>query len=170
MNSQLTLIDSPDIPQDPRDCWRTPPDVWRALVRDFGPFGFDLFASDTNALLPAFFTRDDDALGQRWSELDGPLFGNPPFSRLDEVCEKAAEESKQGSWITLLIPDTRSQRSWWHDFVIGHAAEKWDIRGRVQYIPPVGVDASSCAFNTSVLRYRPGHSGATSLHSWRPWG
>jgi phage N-6-adenine-methyltransferase len=66
------------------DQWRTP-DLFWGINAMFGPLVLDLFADDSNAKCPAWYTAEDNALTQDWSgrlsELGGAAFGNPPYSR-----------------------------------------------------------------------------------------
>jgi phage N-6-adenine-methyltransferase len=52
---------------------------------DVRPSGVGPFADDSNAKCPAWYTAEDNALTQDWSErlaeLGGAGFGNPPYSR-----------------------------------------------------------------------------------------
>ncbi|HIA4267743.1 TPA: phage N-6-adenine-methyltransferase, partial [Escherichia coli] len=67
------------------DQWRTPDLLFWGINAMFGPLVLDLFADDSNAKCPAWYTAEDNALTQDWSErlaeLGGAGFGNPPYSR-----------------------------------------------------------------------------------------
>lgn len=67
------------------DQWRTPDLLFWGVNAMFGPLVLDLFADDSNAKCPAWYTAEDNALTQDWSarleELGGAGFGNPPYSR-----------------------------------------------------------------------------------------
>ena len=71
--------------KDVGDQWRTPDLLFWGVNAMFGPLVLDLFADDSNAKCPAWFTAEDNALTQDWSarleELGGAGFGNPPYSR-----------------------------------------------------------------------------------------
>ncbi|MFO3735062.1 DNA N-6-adenine-methyltransferase [Raoultella ornithinolytica] len=71
--------------KDVGDQWRTPELLFWGINALFGPLMLDLFADDSNAKCPAWFTAEDNALTQDWSarlqELGGAGFGNPPYSR-----------------------------------------------------------------------------------------
>lgn len=67
------------------DQWRTPDLLFWGINALFGPLVLDLFADDDNAKCPAWYTAEDNALTQDWSErlaeLGGAGYGNPPYSR-----------------------------------------------------------------------------------------
>lgn len=69
-----------------REDWRTPPDLFAALHREFN-FTVDAAATPANALLPRFFTRENDAFAQDWR--GERVFCNPPYGR------------DSGKWIAL---------------------------------------------------------------------
>lgn len=92
----------------------------RAVRRDFfGPlhaeyrFSIDVAASVANALLPRFWTRDDDALRQPWGA--ERVWCNPPYSDLEPWVEKAWWEMVDGSCelIVMLLPANRCEQGWW---------------------------------------------------------
>lgn len=80
----------------------------------------DMFASETNRLLPAFFSRQPqpgargiDALQHNWGVLQDQgerLWMNPPFSLLGIVLDKVESECSQP--VLLVTPDWPT-RSWW---------------------------------------------------------
>jgi phage N-6-adenine-methyltransferase len=67
------------------DQWRTPDPLWWGINSMFGPFVLDLFADASNAKCDVFYTAEDNALVQDWSErlaeLNGAAYANPPYSR-----------------------------------------------------------------------------------------
>jgi len=63
----------------------------------------DAFDTATNRRLPAFWSKAEDAFAQAWDYPSaGPLWANPPFSRLDEVVTKASQE---GSLVLIVAPE-----------------------------------------------------------------
>lgn len=67
------------------DQWRTPDLLFWGINAMFGPLMLDLFADDSNAKCPVWYTAEDNALTQDWSEMlssiGGAAYGNPPYSR-----------------------------------------------------------------------------------------
>jgi len=54
----------------------------------------DAFATPATQCSPAFWTREDDAVAQPWDYATaGPLWSNPPFSRLEEVVARRHERN-----------------------------------------------------------------------------
>jgi len=72
----------------------------------------DAFATPANHRFPAYLTREDDAFAQPWDYATaGPLWANPPFSRLEEVVAKAARE---GCLMLVIAPEWPGpQYPWW---------------------------------------------------------
>jgi len=72
----------------------------------------DAFASPANHRFPAYWTREDDAFAQLWDYATaGPLWADPPFSRLEEVVTKAAREC---CLMLVIAPDWPGpQYPWW---------------------------------------------------------
>jgi phage N-6-adenine-methyltransferase len=58
----------------------------------FGPLMLDLFADDSNAKCPVWYTAEDNALTQDWSEMlssiGGAAFGNPLTAALSTTKSK----------------------------------------------------------------------------------
>lgn len=67
------------------DQWRSPERLWWGINSLFGPLVLDLFADRDNAKCEAYYTAEDNALTQNWSErlaeLNGAAYANPPYSR-----------------------------------------------------------------------------------------
>lgn len=67
------------------DQWRTPDALYWGISAKFGPFTLDLFTDGQNSKCPNYYTAEDNALTQDWSEklkeLGGAAYGNPPYSR-----------------------------------------------------------------------------------------
>ncbi|MCV5979513.1 phage N-6-adenine-methyltransferase, partial [Escherichia coli] len=71
--------------KDVGDQWCTPDNIFWGINAMFGPLVLDLFSDGQNAKCAAFYTAEDNALTQDWSErlinLNGAAFANPPYSR-----------------------------------------------------------------------------------------
>ena len=101
--------------------WATPEDFFRELDAIFH-FDLDACATDENAKCSRFYTRQDNALGQRWA---GTVWMNPPYGRQISVfMKKAYEESQRGATVVCLVP-SRTDTDWWH---------RYAKRGQVIYI------------------------------------
>ena len=88
----------------------------------------DAFADSGNFRLPRWWGPDSpectDAFSTSWAVEDcGTLWANPPFSKIDQVIEKA---QKEGARIILILPDWPSQQ-WF--------GEVWKHAQRYHYYP-----------------------------------
>lgn len=129
------------------DQWRTPDLLFWGINSIFGPLVLDLFADDSNAKCPAWYTAEDNALTQDWSErlaeLGGAAFANPPYSRSQYHEKQAitgmthimnhtmAMRDKGGRYIYLVKSAT--SETWWPE----DADHIMFIRGRIGFDLPV---------------------------------
>ncbi|EMA4431911.1 phage N-6-adenine-methyltransferase [Enterobacter hormaechei] len=129
------------------DQWRTPDLLFWGINSIFGPMVLDLFADDRNAKCPAWYTAEDNALTQDWSErlaeLGGAAFANPPYSRSQYHEKQAitgmthimnhtmAMRDKGGRYIYLVKSAT--SETWWPE----DADHIMFIRGRIGFDLPV---------------------------------
>lgn len=98
--------------------WKLNPDVFHGLAQRFGPFRTDLFASDTNAQLPRFFsmhhapgTAGVNAFAQAWGQRE---WCNPPFAIIGRVVNHA---ERCHASMCMIVPFWPSA-SWWHGLVL----------------------------------------------------
>lgn len=129
------------------DQWRTPDLLFWGINAMFGPLVLDLFADDSNAKCPAWYTAEDNALTQDWSErlaeLGGAGFGNPPYSRsqyhdkqavtgMTHIINHAMAMREKGGRYVFLIKSATSE-TWWPE----DADHIVFIRGRIGFDLPV---------------------------------
>ncbi|STB11775.1 prophage DNA adenine methylase [Citrobacter freundii] len=129
------------------DQWRTPDLLFWGINALFGPLILDLFADDDNAKCPAWYTAEDNALTQDWSdrlaELGGAGYGNPPYSRsqyhekqaitgMTHIMNYAAAQREKGGRYVFLIKAAPSE-TWWPE----DADHIVFIRGRIGFDLPV---------------------------------
>ncbi|HIH4390508.1 TPA: phage N-6-adenine-methyltransferase [Citrobacter freundii] len=129
------------------DQWRTPDLLFWGINALFGPLVLDLFADDDNAKCPAWYTAEDNALTQDWSErlaeLGGAGYGNPPYSRsqyhekqaitgMTHIMNYAAAQREKGGRYVFLIKAAPSE-TWWPE----NADHIVFIRGRIGFDLPV---------------------------------
>lgn len=129
------------------DQWRTPDLLFWGINALFGPLVLDLFADDDNAKCPAWYTAEDNALTQDWSErlteLGGAGYGNPPYSRsqyhekqaitgMTHIMNYAAVQREKGGRYVFLIKAAPSE-TWWPE----DADHIVFIRGRIGFDLPV---------------------------------
>lgn len=98
------------------DLWRTPPEVFNALNREF-EFVADMAASKENALLPMYFTEEDDSLSLDWfKEVNHYIkrignhyaWLNCPYSDPMPWIKKAAEAQLNGLGVVMLLNSDNS--------------------------------------------------------------
>jgi phage N-6-adenine-methyltransferase len=112
----------------------------------FGPLVLDLFADDSNAKCPAWYTAEVNALTQDWSErlaeLGGAAFGNPPYSRsqyhekqaitgMTHIMSYASQQRENGGRYVFLLKSATSE-TWWPE----DADHVCFIRGRIGFDLP----------------------------------
>lgn len=139
--------------EDPRDCWRTPRQLFDALNKRYR-FEVDAAADASNALLPSYYTRDCDTLGWLKTTL-ARAYVNPPYSDIapwTEACYRRC--AWLGAFSALLLPANRTQMSWWHDYAM--RGELWFFKGRIAFEPPPGVEPSSPRGNSVLVVFDPG--------------
>jgi phage N-6-adenine-methyltransferase len=84
-----------------RQDWQTPPHVFKAL-HDLYDFDIDAAATKENAMLPSYWTEDDNALVQDWK--GKRIWCNPPYNNAKAFIYKALQERDSADLITLLLP------------------------------------------------------------------
>lgn len=131
--------------------WATPPEVFDPLHAEFN-FTLDPCATPRTAKCLRYFTEVEDGLAQDWGT--ERVFMNPPYGR--EVyawTKKARESAARGALVVGLLPASTDLK-WWHDDVVGHAAEVRYIRGRVRFLTG-GPYRASGFFASVVVVWRP---------------
>lgn len=133
--------------KDVGDQWRSPDLLVWGINAMFGPLVLDLFADDDNTKCPTWYTAEDNALTQDWSdrlaELGGAAFANPPYSRSQYHEKQAvtgmthimahtmAMREKGGRYVFLIKAAT--SETWWPE----DADHIVFIRGRIGFDLPV---------------------------------
>lgn len=111
------------------DEYETPQHIYDALNDEFG-FDLDVSATDYNHKCPAYFTKEQDGLKQRWG--GHTVWCNPPYSEINRWVQKAYEESRnENTTIVMLIP-SRTDTKYFHNFIY-HRAEIRFIKGRITF-------------------------------------
>ncbi len=180
-----------------RSDWRTPPELYDPLHKDFG-FQLDVAADDDNALCDEYLTEAEDGLTADWSTVVGACFMNPPYCRADSTVdppidgialtpwiEKAWAESIKGATVVGVLPFS-PQTMWFRAYVYGHeprvggvlvegfhaAMEVRQLPYRVCFVDPdTGEAGNNANSNTCIVIWKPnpGYVG-----TWQPvvryWG
>ncbi|WP_413496399.1 phage N-6-adenine-methyltransferase [Morganella psychrotolerans] len=132
--------------KDVGDQWCTPDALYWGINAKFGPFTLDLFTDGQNSKCQNYYTAEDNALTQDWSEklkeLGGSAYGNPPYSRssyhdkqavtgVRNIMEHAKAMREKGGRYVFLLKAATSE-VWWTEWA-DHIAF---IRGRVGFDLP----------------------------------
>lgn len=131
--------------------WATPGWLFDALDKEYG-FQLDVCAEDWNAKCRAYWTEKENGLEKRWRKVN---WLNPPYSGKYPVTHwlnKALVEMEKGNRTIAILKNDPSTR-WYCDYVL-RATSIYIITGaRVQFEPPPGVKASSCAFPSILVDF-----------------
>lgn len=135
-----------------KDDWETPQALFESLNAKYH-FVIDLAASKDNAKCDRYFSVADDSLSKDWSEnFEGAMYLNPPYGRhIGQWIKKAYETSlKVTVPIVLLIP-SRTDTSYWHDYIFGKAHIKF-LRGRLKF-EQNGIACQAAPFPSAIITY-----------------
>lgn len=110
--------------------WSTPQELFDALDKRF-QFTLDVCASDKNAKVKRYFTRELDGLGQSWG--GERCWMNPPYGReIGPWVKKARREGERGALVVGLLP-ARTDTAWFHEHVYRAATEIRFLKGRLKF-------------------------------------
>jgi phage N-6-adenine-methyltransferase len=148
-----------------RQDYETPPELIKAVERDFGSLSFDLAADMLNAICEEYFIKEQDSLSQDWLKAFkdhdrhglGFLWLNPPYAQVKPWMEKCRDESAKGARIltlTLAAIDT----SWYRKIVAPNAAS-YILTDRVTFV------GEKYAFTKPLMLSEWG-TGKTGLGYW----
>ena len=141
--------------------WETTQSLFDILNNEF-QFTIDLAASQKNAKVKKYYSKDDDALKQDWI---GICWLNPPFgekggNQLKYFVKKAnLEYCRHGSTIVLLIP-ARTNTNWWREYCT-EAKEIRFITGRPNFVgckhglmQPLAIVIFAPHIGETIVRYQ----------------
>ena len=135
------------------DDWETP--RWLFDTYDkMWDFGVDVAASHNNNKCPVYFTKEDDALNNSWSDLlgsagaqpsqDQAAWCNPPYGRaVGKWVAKCVEESAVRP-VGMLIY-ARTDTAYFHDLILPNAYEIHFIRRRLRFRGSDGTNGPATA-------------------------
>lgn len=134
--------------------WSTPADLFNEL-NDVFHFDLDACADASNAKCLRYFTKEQDAIKQRW---EGSVFMNPPYGReIAAFMRKAYKESLLGATVVCLVP-SRTDTDWWHRYA--RRGQIIFLRGRLRF----GNAHASAPFPSAIVIFWGGRLG----HATRP--
>jgi phage N-6-adenine-methyltransferase len=141
---------------NPHDCWATPQKLFDEIDRE-GLFTVDVCAEAGSAKSPNYWTIHDDGLSQDWSK--HRVYCNPPYSNIEPWVEKC----RTAELACLLVP-VASDSGWFHK-AIWFATVIDFFRGRINFIPPDGITASSCNGRHCLIWFDRSFEGVFKIRS-----
>eukprot|EP00168_Porphyra_purpurea_P018165 TRINITY_DN662_c0_g1_i10.p1 TRINITY_DN662_c0_g1~~TRINITY_DN662_c0_g1_i10.p1 ORF type:complete len:892 (+),score=165.22 TRINITY_DN662_c0_g1_i10:970-3645(+) len=139
--------------------WTLDAVTFTSLDTAYGPHSIDLFACDTTARCPRFFSRwmcpgtlATNAMTQDWTGENA--WANPPFHLMGAVISKVI---RTGATVTLIAPVWRAQL-WWQRAVDGCA--EWHLLPVTAGVPPhvsPSQQARKPFWRTAVFLFAPNH-------------
>ena len=128
------------------DDWATPQDFFDTVNAEFDLL-WDVCASDTNAKLPFYWTKEDDGLTADW--LGKRIWMNPPYG--SEIRKWVAKAATGGAELCVCLLPARTDTRWFHDHIHGNpAAEIRFIKGRLKF----GGASNSAPFPSMLVVFR----------------
>lgn len=120
-----------------RNTWQTPRELFDTLNNVYA-FTVDTAASELNALLPVYITKEMDSLALPWRMFTGAgeyVWNNPPYSSVAPWVAKAAKEQRnQVGTVQLVFNDPSAG---WYITAYKTCCEIWHVvGGRVSFINP----------------------------------
>jgi phage N-6-adenine-methyltransferase len=96
----------------------TPDEFHSAIEGRFGAIAIDLAASKSNAIVPRFFSREQNSLKKNWATLlsGGIGYLNPPFDPMAPWVDKSEMESQQGARLLVLCQASVGADWFWQMF------------------------------------------------------
>jgi len=157
------------------DLWRTPPEVFNTLNKEFN-FMADMAASHENALLPLHFTEKMDSLSFDWA--DEPclqsnrtryVFINPPYSKPMPWVKQAVKAQLNGLGVVMVL-NADTSVSWFTEaiktlsevrFIIGDEKENGGYSiGRIHFLDGEGDPGKKNNKPQFILVFNPHKIGA----------
>ena len=127
--------------------WSTPQKFYDKLDVQF-KFTLDPCADADNHKCGKFYTEADDGLSKNWQ--GERVFCNPPYGReIKKWVKKCYEESQKPNTVVVMLIPSRTDTSWWHDYVM-RAAEIIFVRGRLKF----GDAKNAAPFPSAVVVFR----------------
>ncbi len=150
--------------------YRTPPELFRALDREF-EFTVDVAADDENHLCADYFTKERSGLENAWNGHPGDgcrywAFVQPPYNNVKAWLAKAVEQLDLGVGSTCLIP-AGVELVYWQKYVKARAAEVRLVVGRIPFIDPKTMQPiKGNRYNSSIVVFRPHWPGDRPHVHW----
>ena len=143
--------------------WQTPPEVFEPLMEEFG-FDLDAAADGETKRVHRYLVDAMEEGG--WP--GKVVWMNPPYGRkLERFVRRAALEADLGKTVVALIP-FRCRAAWWHECVLGRAAEVRCVRKRIKFVRLDGTRGKFTGSCDSCIVVWRGGRGTTAMLSFDP--
>ena len=109
--------------------WATPQEFFDRLNDEFH-FTLDVCATEENAKVNNFFTKEQDGLKQEWGT--ETVWCNPPYGKsIGTWCKRCFLHSIGGGIAVMLLP-ARTDTDWFHRWVYGKGEIRF-VKGRIRF-------------------------------------
>ena len=136
--------------------WRTPPDLF-AQLNAAHHFTLDAAASSSNALLPRFWTKEQDAFKQDWK--GERVFCNPPYGRDLRYWIALFVNAVliHGAQIVVALLPARTDTFAFHEFIYAKTYTQIRfLRGRLTFgSPEDGLPLRPAPFPSMIVTFQP---------------
>ena len=129
MKKMLNLLSTKNKKVHTMQWIRTPKEIWDNLSKEFN-FTVDACASDKNHLLDKYWTIDDDALKQDWT--NEVIYCHPMYDQAIPKYIKKAFESK--SLCVFLLPSSTNSR-YFHEYLWCNNEHKPKQNVQIRFLP-----------------------------------
>lgn len=106
----------------------TPDEIFKPLHTEFN-FQIDLCASKENALLPRYYTKEDNVFTKDIKETG---YANIEFVRAKKFAKYFYEQSLKNDSTIVMLCTVKSNTNWWRDYVM-KAKECRFVNGKVYF-------------------------------------
>lgn len=133
----------------------TPDEIWIPLYSEFN-FHIDLCATPENALLPRYYTKEDNVFTKDITETS---FANIEFVQAKKFAKYFFENSVKFGSIIVMLCTVKSNTNWWRDYVM-KAKEVRFINGKVYFKGEK--NTQGLRFPCAIVVFAP-HEGETKF-------
>lgn len=142
--------------EDPRDCWATPPELAKNLIEEFG-CTWDAACDNDNCVFPGLVVPPQWDGITSLKTYERPAWCNPPYSDIQPWVSAACLRAGDMFAVTVMLLPVRTGRRWFLSAVEAPALRELSFFwGRIEFLPPPGVEPSSPRFDNMLLVFGPG--------------
>ena len=135
--------------------WETPDYIFNELNKEFN-FTLDPCSNDYNYKVIKHYTLKENGLVQSWK--NEVVFCNPPYNReISKWVKKSVFESKYNNALVVMLIPSRTDTSYFHDYILPYSCEIRYIRGRLKFMLN-GVIQNSAPFPSMIVIFNRGGS------------